>query len=911
MDSTITGCTCTYVAERFTVHVRSFWQPPIRLLARARRADERHERSTPKSREVIQVAIRSRSSLLEDALSAGASQLTVSRSSRVTTPVLRLVGQPQPGPQRMFDETEADIAILGGAAGGGKMLALDTPIPTPDGWKLVRDLREDDLVFSEKGEPTPIVQLHPIDLQPESYRLVFDDGSEVVACADHLWLTFNAEELSALTRRDPEWRARRRERRPSRMVAGRGWLADRNREDNPAITLPAPKGSIRTTSTIAATIRLSNGRRNHAIPVADALQLPHVDLPLDPYILGIWLGDGTTVDGSVTTADPEVVDALHRAGFQPRRRPAAGSPTYGTVGLAAVLRWVGVLGNKHVPSEYLRSSEAQRLALLQGLMDSDGFAPKTGGKVEFCNTNRGLAEAVYELAASLGQKPTLREGRAMLRGVDCGPKYRVCWSPTIPVFRLPRKLGRLRVDRRRTVRFRYIVSCERIPPVPMRCLTVDNATGLFLCGRAMIPTHNTWALLREPVRHVHNPRFGAVIFRRTYPEIKKEGGMWDESLTMYGLIGATAKETSLEWKFTSGAKISFGHMQHEKDKLSWKGGQIPFIGFDQLEDFSETQFFYMLSRNRSTSGVRPYIRATCNPDADSWLATFIGWWIDQETGYPIPERAGVLRWFVRVDGVIIWGDSAEELLEAHPEQLAKSVTFIPAKLEDNKILEAIDPGYRANLMALTFVERERLLGGNWKIRALAGLVFDRSNFDIVDAIPAGITERVRYWDKAGTDEQENPGAAFSAGVRMSYHRSTGIFYVENVVRGQWSALARERQIKQTAELDGKGIPVWVEQEPGSGGKESAERTIQNLAGWNARKEAVTGDKLTRAGPYSAQAEARNVKLLRGDWNESFLAEHHSFPTGKLKDQVDASSGAFNKLVLGEYLDPTAFTASKR
>jgi predicted phage terminase large subunit-like protein len=290
------------------------------------------------------------------------------------------------------------------------------------------------------------------------------------------------------------------------------------------------------------------------------------------------------------------------------------------------------------------------------------------------------------------------------------------------------------------------------------------------------------------------------------------------------------------------------------------------------------------------------VRATCNPDADSWLATFLAWWIDEDTGYPIPERAGVLRWFVRVEGVVLWGDTREELLEAHPGQLPKSVTFIPAKLEDNQVLETIDPGYRANLMALPFVERERLLGGNWKIRPLAGLVFDRANFEIIDALPAGL-EEVRYWDKAGTAESENPGAAFSAGVRMAVDRRTGIYYIRHVVRGQWSALMREQQIKQTAELDGHAVAVWVEQEPGSGGKESAQTTVRNLAGWVIRAEAVTGDKLTRAMPFAAQTQAGNVKLLRGDWNESYLAELHAFPTGKLKDQVDASSGAFNKLAL--------------
>jgi predicted phage terminase large subunit-like protein len=175
-------------------------------------------------------------------------------------------------------------------------------------------------------------------------------------------------------------------------------------------------------------------------------------------------------------------------------------------------------------------------------------------------------------------------------------------------------------------------------------------------------------------------------------------------------------------------------------------------------------------------------------------------------------------------------------------------------------------------------------------------VFDRSNFEIVDAIPAGCVE-VRYWDKAGTSAKENPGSAFTAGVRMAYHPPTGIYFVRNVVRGQWSALLREQTIRQTAELDGHRVPIWTEQEPGSGGKESAQNTVRRLAGWIVRAEPVTGDKLTRAMPYAAQVEAGNVKLLRGDWNESFLSEHHAFPQQKLKDQVDAAAGAFNKLAL--------------
>jgi hypothetical protein len=155
------------------------------------------------------------------------------------------------------------------------------------------------------------------------------------------------------------------------------------------------------------------------------------------------------------------------------------------------------------------------------------------------------------------------------------------------------------------------------------------------------------ALLLEPLRHVANPNFGAVIFRQTSPQITNEGALWDEAGRLYPLIGGAPRVGDMLFQFPSGASVGFGHLQHEHTKLDWQGSQIRLIGFDELTHFTRSRFFYMLSRNRSMCGVRPYVRATCNPDADSWVAEFIAWWIDQETGR-IPERAGVLRWFVRV-----------------------------------------------------------------------------------------------------------------------------------------------------------------------------------------------------------------------------------------------------------------------
>lgn len=414
----------------------------------------------------------------------------------------------------------------------------------------------------------------------------------------------------------------------------------------------------------------------------------------------------------------------------------------------------------------------------------------------------------------------------------------------------------------------------------------------------------TWGLLVEPTRHAANHHFGAVIFRRTYPQITNEGGLWDEAAEIYPHLGALPREQFLEYRFPSGMKVKFAHMQHAKDRFAWKGAQIPLIGFDQLEEFEESQFWYLLTRNRSArAGVRPYIRATANPVPDDdpvggWLNKLIAWWIDPDTGYAIPQRSGVIRWFVRISEEMHWGDSRDELVAEFPDSQPKSLTFVPAKLEDNPALERNDPDYRAWLMAQPLVERERLLGGNWKIKATAGLIFNRAWFKTtLKALPTDVSQWIRYWDKAGTQD----GGKYSAGVLMG-KRDGGRFVIADVVRGQWSAGNRETVILQTAKADraaNRTVDIWVEQEPGSGGKESAENTIRNLAGFTIHAERVTGDKVTRAGPLAAQVEPGNIDLFEAPWNEAFLVEAQNFDgVHGFADQIDAASGAFNKLATG-------------
>jgi predicted phage terminase large subunit-like protein len=408
----------------------------------------------------------------------------------------------------------------------------------------------------------------------------------------------------------------------------------------------------------------------------------------------------------------------------------------------------------------------------------------------------------------------------------------------------------------------------------------------------------SWALLLEPLRHIENPQFSCVLFRRTYPQVTNPGGMWDESMKLYPLVGATPRQSDLAWKFPSGAVVRFAHLQHEASRLDWQGAQVALLGFDELTHFTRDQFFYMLSRNRSLSGVRPYVRATCNPVPDDdpvggWIHEFVGWYIGDD-GYAISERSGVMRWFVNINDQLHWADTCEELAARFPETTPKSFTFIKSSLYDNQILMREDPGYLANLQALPLVDRERLLGGNWKIKPAAGKVFNRGWFEIVDAAPAG-GRTVRFWDLAATEKTvAKPDPDFTAGVKM--RRVGDIYYIMDAIAVQESPGRVDTLIKNTASHDGVDVTVRFEREGGASGVRDARNTVTMMAGYDVRAVSPQGDKVTRAKGLAAQAEAGNVKLVRGPWNDRYLRTLHSFPEGAHDDEVDASSGAFNDLV---------------
>lgn len=259
----------------------------------------------------------------------------------------------------------------------------------------------------------------------------------------------------------------------------------------------------------------------------------------------------------------------------------------------------------------------------------------------------------------------------------------------------------------------------------------------------------THALLIENTRHRWHPNFSSITFRRTMPEIRNPGGIWDEANQIYSeTLGGRPLGNPLTWYFPNpsgsgdGAKAVFTHLQHEQDKFNHKGGQYPLINFDELTSFTESQFWYLFSRNRTKIGVAPYIRATLNPQTSGWVKDMVSWYLYPDdyqdpslAGYPIPERDGKLRWFARDGGLIFWGDSPREVIMQVPHLFKvqdgiplrhkiKSFTFISGSVYENLALMRSNPGYIGNLMALGDDERNRLLYGCWKYIPGGNSLFD-------------------------------------------------------------------------------------------------------------------------------------------------------------------------------------------
>ena len=336
-----------------------------------------------------------------------------------------------------------------------KGLSLDTALPTPSGWTTMRAIQVGEQVFGADGTPCTVTAKSEVHWRT-CYRLMFDDGSSVICDDEHRWVT----------------------------TAGRN--GDGQREET----------AVRTTEEIRSTQKLY-GQNHHRIALAGPLDLPEAALSVHPYVLGCWLGDGSAASGRISKPDAELFDRIAACGYDVA--PSTGDPngkcpTRTIYGLTIQLRAAGLLGNKHIPAAYLRSSTAQRTALLRGLMDTDGSWNKGRRQAVFTSTDKALALSACELAISLGQRAVVQQVEARGFGLVV-EAYRIVFTPRegFNPFSLNRKAAGVSTPARARSHRRVIVAVESMPTVPTQCIAVDSSDNTYLCTEAMIPTHNTAA----------------------------------------------------------------------------------------------------------------------------------------------------------------------------------------------------------------------------------------------------------------------------------------------------------------------------------------------------------------------------------------------------------------------------------
>lgn len=454
----------------------------------------------------------------------------------------------------------------------------------------------------------------------------------------------------------------------------------------------------------------------------------------------------------------------------------------------------------------------------------------------------------------------------------------------------------------------------------------------------------TWALLYEGAKLTAIPwarGVRGVLFRRQEIDLTKGGGLWDASRRIFPAFGGRARASDLDWAFEASTRaiehvhrIELRHLQGEDTHEAFSGTEYDLVAFDELQTFTERQFRYMLTRLRSTSGVEPRFRATCNPAPDSWLhretesgeaAGLLSWWIGPD-GYAIPERSGVLRWIGVADvdgddGLSTFGTREEAIEATGAEPL--SITFVLSRgLADNPALLAADPRYAARVGLASRGDRLRLVGdrdhegrargGCWLAREGAGAFFDREHFRIADEPPSPIVRTVRAWDRAAsvpTAKRPDPDA--TEGVRISVCRG-GEIWIDDLVHDQAGPVAALEFMLRTAKADGPLVTVALFQDVGGAGKSDAEIAAAMLRGyttkivpsWGADPMEAASDrgasraKRTNAKRWAPLVERGQVFLRRASWNGRLRAQAHAFPFGKHDDAIDAVSCGIVALEIG-------------
>jgi hypothetical protein len=516
--------------------------------------------------------------------------------------------------------------------GSGKAECLTNAILTTAGWRRIGDLAVGDYVFHPSGKPTMVTQLHPVG-QWDTWEVEVSDGTVLTVSGEHL---FTVDEFVGSSKR-------KRRTLNVRAMAREGLVFDR----------PLTKGSTKATK---------GGVGKFALPETEPLEFPERDLPVDPWVLGYWLGDGTSSSGEAT-ADvddvPHVREQCWAAGYElsdlRQKKEGGRARKFTILGLSRDLREAGVLNDKHIPEEYLCASIEQRRALIQGLMDSDGYIDKKGS-AEYCQVRKQIADGMAFLLRSMGVKVNVRESEAKLYGRVTGPRYRLTFKPYKHqnLVTLPRRAERVQEQRRKPIP-RVIKDVRRVAPVDARCITVEAEDGLYVTGETMVVTHNSpfaAALclfeLLGPCRFDgfdrHEP-FGVRAKPMSMPLVQIVATSESQTANTIRMVrafcqkkGPLARKYDLEVAKTFIETPGGGKLQQMTSSAhSMEGGEVSFVVGDELEHWLPAQggpaMLETIQQNAAKMGGR--FMGTCNawvPGEQSSAESIFEAWCDQEDG---------------------------------------------------------------------------------------------------------------------------------------------------------------------------------------------------------------------------------------------------------------------------------------
>ena len=491
-------------------------------------------------------------------------------------------------------------------------------------------------------------------------------------------------------------------------------------------------------------------------------------------------------------------------------------------------------------------------------------------------------------------------------------------------------------------------------------LAMNTEVDVMIFGGARGAGKSRLLLMKAAYYAYNDKHFHGIFFRRQTDNLKGAGGLWPEGSELYSPFKVKTNQSDLIWKFPIGSTLKCKHMEHEHSKESHRGLQYSFIGWDELDSFTETQFTFLLASLRSKARCKSFTVATTNPNPDSWILSWIDWYLDDD-GLPREDRCGVIRYFVVVGSKPKFGETEKEVADKYPESVwvhnpntgekeyvaPKTFCFINGTVFDNPILCRDNPGYVAELNNLPELEKQRQLYGNWYIREQGASFFNRGWLKSTFEVPLG-SVCVRSWDLAHTEPHEkNMYPDYTACVKM-YKDTKGYYYLageyENTNRDSMTETefgrfrksfgARDVKILDQARFDGPDCTILIPQEGGAGKSQ-----FENLAaGLTTEGFKVTGmvagnakgAKVKRFAPFSSAAQNGLIYIVKDTFNQDtydlVMKELEAFDgspsTSKRKDDfVDAASDAFlglqkvkvplNAGELMEALSPLSTTTSNK